>query len=90
MTFIKENNFPVTRAQTMNAGDATFHYGYTIHSAPGNNSDVVRSIMTVIYVADGARVSEPKQKYQINDREKWLMNKPIGDLIDSELNPLLL
>jgi ectoine hydroxylase-related dioxygenase (phytanoyl-CoA dioxygenase family) len=90
MSFIEENNYPITRAQTMNAGDATWHYGYTMHNAPGNNSDIVRSVMTIIYVADGARVSEPKQHYQVNDREKWLMNKPVGSLIDSELNPLLL
>ena len=43
--------------------------------------------MTIIYVADGARVSPPKNQWQKNDHAKWLMGKPVGELIDSELNP---
>jgi ectoine hydroxylase-related dioxygenase (phytanoyl-CoA dioxygenase family) len=88
--YIKEKGFPVTRAQSMKAGDATWHYGYTIHSAPGNNSDLLRAVMTIIYVADGARVTEPKHKWQINDHKTWLMSKPVGEIIDSELNPVVL
>ena len=46
--------------------------------------------MTIIYLADGARVSVPKNQWQKNDRAKWLMDKPVGELIDSELNPKVL
>jgi hypothetical protein len=46
--------------------------------------------MTIIYVAEGARVAEPKNSWQVNDRERWLMNAPIGDLVKSEINPLVL
>jgi ectoine hydroxylase-related dioxygenase (phytanoyl-CoA dioxygenase family) len=88
--YVKEHKFPVTRAQTMKAGDATFHRGFTIHNAPGNNSDKMREVMTIIYLADGARVSEPKHQWQRNDHAKWLMSKPVGELIDSELNPKVL
>ncbi|MGN6640735.1 MAG: phytanoyl-CoA dioxygenase family protein [Mucilaginibacter sp.] len=88
--YVKEKKFPITRAQTMKAGDATFHRGFTIHNAPGNNSDKRREIMTIIYMADGARVSEPKHQWQKNDHAKWLMSKPVGELIDSELNPKIL
>lgn len=88
--YVKDQQFPVSRATTMNAGDATFHYGYTIHNAPGNHSDTMREVMTIIYVADGARITEPQHKYQENDHKTWLMGKPIGGLIDSELNPILL
>ncbi|HVS91180.1 MAG TPA: phytanoyl-CoA dioxygenase family protein [Mucilaginibacter sp.] len=88
--YVKKNKFPITRAQTMKAGDATFHRGFTIHNAPGNNSDRMREVMTIIYMADGARVSEPKHQWQRNDHAKWLMNKPVGELIDSELNPKVL
>ena len=88
--YIQKNEFPITRAQFMNAGDATWHYGYTIHNAPGNKSDLMRPVMTIIYVADGARVTEPKHQWQINDHKTWLMNKPVGDTIESELNPLVL
>ena len=88
--YVQKEQFPITRAQTMKAGDATFHRGFTIHNAPGNNSDKMREIMTIIYVADGARVSPPKHQWQRNDHQKWLMGKPVGELIDSELNPKIL
>src|ERR1700744_2036398 len=88
--YVKEKKFPITRAQTMKAGDATWHRGFTIHQAPGNNSDKMREVMTVIYMADGARISDYKNEWQKSDHHKWLMDKPIGELIDSELNPRLL
>jgi ectoine hydroxylase-related dioxygenase (phytanoyl-CoA dioxygenase family) len=89
-SYIQRHEFPVERAQTMKAGDATWHYGYTIHSAPGNNSDLMRPVMTIIYVADGAKVTEPRHKWQANDHKTWLMSKPVGEIIDSDLNPVVL
>lgn len=88
--YVREHNFPVTRATAMRAGDATWHYGNTIHKAPGNKSDQMREVMTIIYIADGARVVAPKHKWQENDLAKWLQNTPVGDLAASELNPLVL
>lgn len=88
--YVKDNGFPVTRAVTMKAGDATWHYGHTIHSAPGNYSDTRREIMTVIYLAEGARITEPKHKYQQNDHKTWLMSYPVGGPANSELNPLVI
>lgn len=87
--YVKENNFQISSPEYMNAGDATFHYGYTIHNAPGNSSDKMRSVMTIIYYADGAKVTEPKHKWQENDRQQWLMGKEAGTLADSEINPAL-
>jgi len=88
--YVSTHKFPISRAITMKAGDATFHRGFTIHNAPGNNSKKMREIMTIIYVADGARVTEPKHHWQKNDHAKWLMSKPVGEVIDSELNPKVL
>ena len=88
--YVKENEFPISRAKTMKAGDATWHRGFTMHHANGNNSNKMREIMTIIYVADGARITPYKNDWQKNDHQKWLMGKPIGGLIDSELNPKLL
>jgi ectoine hydroxylase-related dioxygenase (phytanoyl-CoA dioxygenase family) len=88
--YVKEHQFPITRATEMKAGDATWHYGYTIHNAPGNKSDKMREVMTIIYVADGARVTKPQHKWQENDHKTWLMSVPVGEKINSELNPLLL
>ena len=88
--YVAKHQFPIWRASSMKAGDATFHLGYTIHNAPGNQSEKMREVMTIIYVADGARVAQPRHQWQVNDHAKWLMNKPVGDLIDSELNPKVL
>ena len=88
--YVNKHKFPISRAKTMNAGDATFHRGFTIHNAPGNNSDKMREVMTIIYVADGAKVAEPKNDWQVNDHAKWLMSKPVGEIIDSALNPKIL
>src|SRR5882724_11979417 len=71
--YIKENQYPVTRPAGMRAGDATWHYGNTVHSAPGNDSEKMREVMTVIYIADGARVTKPKNPAQENDLNTWLM-----------------
>jgi ectoine hydroxylase-related dioxygenase (phytanoyl-CoA dioxygenase family) len=88
--YVSKNKFPISRAKTMKAGDATFHRGFTIHNAPGNNSDKMRQVMTIIYMADGAKVSPPKNEWQKNDLAKWMMSKPVGEVIDSELNPRIL
>jgi ectoine hydroxylase-related dioxygenase (phytanoyl-CoA dioxygenase family) len=88
--YVKDHRFPISRAKTMNAGDATWHRGFTIHQANGNNTNTLREVMTVIYVADGARVAPYKNNWQKSDHLRWLMGKPIGELIDSELNPILL
>ncbi|PYF74722.1 phytanoyl-CoA dioxygenase family protein [Pedobacter nutrimenti] len=88
--YVQENGFKISRADSMKAGDATFHRGYTIHNAPGNSSDKMREVMTIIYFADGAKVTEPQHKWQENDRQQWLMGKAPGTAADSELNPVLL
>ena len=86
---VKQNNYPIEQAKTMSAGDATFHAGWTLHNAPGNFSDTRREVMTVIFMADGAKVTPPQNRNQEADRIKWLDGLPVGALIDSRLNPLL-
>lgn len=73
----------------MNAGDASWHYGWTLHKAPGNVSDTMREAMTIIYVADGARVTEWQTERHPGEAAKWLPGLQPGDLIDSEINPVL-
>lgn len=88
--YVKNKNYPIVSANQMNAGDATFHYGCTVHSASANSSHKTREIMTVIYVADGANITEPVNQWQEADHEKWLQSFPIGGPVASEFNPLLL
>jgi len=45
--------------------------------------------MTVIYYADGTRVSELDNKNRIVDRDHWLPGTAPGELAASPLNPVL-
>jgi len=87
--FVKENNFPVIGASSANAGDATFHSGWTLHNAPANSSNTMREVMTIIYFADKTKILEPDHENRKADHRAWLMSKPPGEYADSELNPLL-
>ena len=88
--YVGEKQFEISRANTMKAGDATWHYGFTIHNAPGNNSDMMREVFTIIYIADGAKITQPTNSYQEADLKTWLLSKEVGSPADSELNPLVL
>ncbi|MBI2301154.1 MAG: phytanoyl-CoA dioxygenase family protein [Armatimonadetes bacterium] len=87
--FIHEHDFPLVRGQAMQAGDATFHNGWTLHGAPGNATDRMREVMTVIYFADGSRVGPTDNPNRVDDRERWLPGLRPGDLAASEINPVL-
>ncbi|WP_183561920.1 phytanoyl-CoA dioxygenase family protein [Mucilaginibacter sp. SP1R1] len=88
--YIKQKKYPISRAETMQAGDATWHYGWTLHNAPGNSTaNTTREVMTIIYYADGADVTQPQNKHQENDRQRWLGGLNPGQLANSNLNPLV-
>jgi ectoine hydroxylase-related dioxygenase (phytanoyl-CoA dioxygenase family) len=87
---IKDKGFPISRAKSMQAGDATWHYGWTLHNASGNASGITREVMTVIYFADGAAVTVPQNEHQEADRQRWLAGLTPGTAAASALNPLLL
>ena len=74
----------------MKGGDASFHYGWTLHSAPGNlSSTITREVMTIIYFADGARVTAAQNEHQEADRKRWLGGLPPGSIAASTLNPIV-
>jgi ectoine hydroxylase-related dioxygenase (phytanoyl-CoA dioxygenase family) len=73
----------------MLAGDATFHSGWTVHSAHPNATNIVREVMTIIYFADGTNVAEPGNDFRRTDMEVFLPGCRAGDQAASPLNPLL-
>lgn len=85
---VKERGYAIAQGE-MQAGDATFHAGWTLHHAPGNDTDTTREVMTIIYFADDTRINEPTNPNQINDLKTWLPGLAPGDLAASELNPLV-
>jgi ectoine hydroxylase-related dioxygenase (phytanoyl-CoA dioxygenase family) len=88
--FIGDRGYEVHAAGSMAAGDATFHSGWTLHGAPGNSSPHTREVMTIIYFADGARVSEPDNPNRKRDLATWLPGVEPGELAASELNPVII
>ena len=87
--YINRRGYTIAPGVAMQAGDATFHYGWTLHGAPANTTDRIREVMTVIWFADGARVAEPDNGSRRRDLERWLPGLKPGDLAASELNPLV-
>jgi ectoine hydroxylase-related dioxygenase (phytanoyl-CoA dioxygenase family) len=71
------------------AGDATFHSGWMLHSAPPNPTGTLRAVMTVIYYADGTRIVDPVGKGQEFDLHAWLRGCRPGDLAATDRNPVV-
>ena len=86
--FVKERGFRV-HVEPVLAGDATFHSGWTLHSAPGNMGDYTREVMTVIFYADGTKIGKVDNVNRQNDLDSWLPGLKQGDLAASRLNPLV-
>lgn len=76
------------RTGPMRAGDASFHLGWTLHRAHPNVTDRDRHVMTVIWFADGTRITEPDNQGRREDLVRWLPGLAPGDLAASDLNPL--
>jgi ectoine hydroxylase-related dioxygenase (phytanoyl-CoA dioxygenase family) len=88
--YISKKGYRIEVPPYMHAGDATFHFGYTLHKAPGNYSGKMREVMTVIYYADGARITTPVNDAQELDRKTWFQGMQAGEPAASAINPLLL
>lgn len=87
--FINERGYTRVPGTAMAAGDATFHYGWTLHGAPANASERTREVMTVIWYPDGTRVGPLDNDSRRRDRDRWLPGLQPGDLAASPLNPLV-
>ncbi|MCZ8517676.1 phytanoyl-CoA dioxygenase family protein [Paenibacillus filicis] len=87
--YIDSKGFGRVTYGAMKAGDATFHAGWTLHSAPGNPTIRMREVMTVIYFADNTRIAEPDSNARKNDLDRWLPGLHAGELAASRLNPLV-
>lgn len=86
---VAERGLSLTTYGALDAGDATFHAGWTLHRAGPNPTPVMREVMTVIWYADGARATEPVNDYQEFDLRMWLKGTEPGELARGDRNPLL-
>ena len=86
---VRDRGIKLHTYRNLRAGDATFHRGWTLHRASGNPTASMRSVMTVIYVADGACIAPPANPAQEFDRQIWLGGRAPGLRVDGGGNPLI-
>lgn len=86
---VAERGISLHTYRNLAAGDATFHRGWTLHRASANPADVMRPVMTVIYMADGTHVAPTANPAQEFDRQLWLGGPAPGERIDGPLNPVV-
>ena len=84
---IRRNGWSTSTYGPFEPGDATFHRGWTLHSAPANETDQMRSVITVIYYADGTKIGADDHPARQLDLALWLGGAKPGELADR--NPLL-
>lgn len=87
--YIHQHGLTEHQYGAMQAGDVTFHSGWTLHQAQGNPTSTMRQVMTIIYMEDGIRVCTPDT---VRGREadlQWLPGCHLGDAAASRLNPVL-
>ncbi len=70
-------------------GEVSFHSGWTFHRAGPNQTEHMRKVMTIIYIEDGIRVAQPKNKNQENDLNTWMPGTAVGEIVATDLNPVL-
>ena len=86
---IKKNNLEVHEMNNYNAGDCTFHFGWTIHGAGVNTSNKIREAMVITYYADGSRVGKLDTKIRKVNAELFLGNKKEGEIADHPMNTIV-
>jgi ectoine hydroxylase-related dioxygenase (phytanoyl-CoA dioxygenase family) len=70
-------------------GEVSFHSGWVFHRAGANVTNQMRKVMTVIYMDKNMVLKQPDNKNQENDWHTWCPGAKVGDVIDTELNPVL-
>lgn len=78
-----------TNESPFELGDISFHAGWTFHRAGANTTGQQREVMTMIYVDEDIRLTEPKNKGQRADREQLCPGLAVGDVLDAPLTPVL-
>jgi len=76
-------------AEPFDMGEISFHYGWTFHNAGPNKTDKPRRVMTIIYMDEQMRLQEPDNENQKIDWEVWCPGVQVGEIINSELNPVI-
>jgi ectoine hydroxylase-related dioxygenase (phytanoyl-CoA dioxygenase family) len=70
-------------------GEVSFHSGWVFHRAGANITSEVRKVMTIIYMDKDMILKQPENDNQVNDWHTWCPGVEPGQIVNSELNPVL-
>ena len=76
-------------AEPFELGEVSFHSGWTFHHTEPNRTGLPRAAMTIIYMADGIRLTEPAREQHRQDWKAFMPGAEPGEVVDSPLNPVL-
>ena len=82
------NNFPHI-VDAFDLGEISFHSGWIFHRAGANTTSQTRKAMTIIYIDKNMILKAPENKGQENDWKTWCPGVKIGNIVNSEINPIL-
>jgi ectoine hydroxylase-related dioxygenase (phytanoyl-CoA dioxygenase family) len=71
----------------LKAGDATFHSGLTFHGAGNNQTNEMRTAMTIIYIKDGITFDSSDERNKTHTSCIGLNN---NDIINTKYTPILI
>lgn len=71
------------------AGEISFHSGWVFHRAGANSSNMMRKVMTIIYMDRDMKLKDPENQNQVHDWKTWCPGAVPGEVINSALNPVL-
>jgi ectoine hydroxylase-related dioxygenase (phytanoyl-CoA dioxygenase family) len=75
--------------EPFDVGEISFHSGWIFHRAGANLTNVMRKVMTIIYMDKDMLLKAPDNANQENDWHTWCPGAIIGEVIDTPLNPVL-
>ncbi|MEO6965155.1 MAG: phytanoyl-CoA dioxygenase family protein [Acidobacteriaceae bacterium] len=64
-------------------GEISFHSGWTFHRAGPNTTTKPREVMTIIYLDEDMRLTQPVNRHQQADRDKYCAGIDVGQPIHS-------
>jgi ectoine hydroxylase-related dioxygenase (phytanoyl-CoA dioxygenase family) len=87
--YVHNQEFEIYYSGDMQAGDATFHNGWTLHRAGPNLTNNLREVMTMIYYPDGTKLIKPDHDHRQMDFDFFFPGMKAGALAANEQTPVL-
>lgn len=75
--------------EAFDLGEVSFHSGWVFHRAGANTTNIMRKVMTVIYMDKDMMLKNPENKNQVNDWNTWCPGAKVGEVINSPINPVI-